>query len=143
MTQILFMDRAKKIAETAKRILVIDDQLLIRTLLMRLLEADGHQVFVAATGKEGLVVARELPFDLILLDVDMPGLNGLKVCAELKRDAATAQVPVIFISGRLSTQDLDQMTAVGAVGFLPKPFLLEQVHRTVDSILKAAANAKP
>jgi DNA-binding response OmpR family regulator len=130
------MDRPKEIAATAKRILVIDDQLLIRNLLMRVLEANGHQVFVAASGKEGLVVARELPFDLILLDVDMPGLNGLEVCAELKRESVTAQIPVIFISGRLSTHDLDQMTTVGAAGFLPKPFLLEQVHRTVNGILQ-------
>jgi DNA-binding response OmpR family regulator len=134
------MDRPKEIAATAKRILVIDDQLLIRDLLMRLLEADGHRVFVAAGGREGLVVAQVLPFDLILLDVDMPGLNGLEVCAELKRGAETAQVPVLFISGRLSTHDLQQMTAVGAAGFLPKPFLLEQVHRTVNGLLRAAAS---
>jgi CheY-like chemotaxis protein len=136
------MDRPKEIAATAKRILVIDDQLLIRDLLTRLLKADGHQVFTAPSGKDGLVVARELPFDLILLDVDMPGLNGLEVCTELKREATTAHVPVIFISGRLSTQDLQQMTAVGAVGFLPKPFLFEQVHQTVNRIL-SATTAKP
>jgi CheY-like chemotaxis protein len=131
------MDRPKEIAATAKRILVIEDQLLIRDLLTHLLEADGHRVFVAASGRDGLVVARELPFDLILLDVDMPGLNGLEVCAELKREATTAHVPVIFISGRLGAQNLQQMTAVGAAGFLPKPFLFEQVHRTVNRILQA------
>jgi CheY-like chemotaxis protein len=131
------MDRPKKIAATAKRILVIDDQFLIRDLLTHLLEADGHRVFVAASGKDGLVVARELPFDLILLDMDMPGLNGFEVCTELKREATTAHVPVIFISGRLGMQDLQQMTAVGAAGFLPKPFLFEQVYRTVNSILQA------
>ena len=137
------MDRPKDIAATAKRILVIDDQLLIRDLLTRLLEADGHHVFVAASGREGLVVARELPFDLILLDVHMPGLNGLEVCTELKRGVATAQVPVLFISARLSTHDLQQMTAVGAAGFLPKPFLHEQVRRAVNSLLRTGARATP
>jgi DNA-binding response OmpR family regulator len=130
------MDRPKEIAATAKRILVIDDQLLIRDLLTRLLEADGHHVFVAPSGKEGLVLARVLAFDLILLDVDMPGLNGLEVCAKLKSEAATAQVPVLFISGRLGTHDLQQMAEVGAAGFLPKPFLLEHVRRTVSNILR-------
>jgi putative two-component system response regulator len=136
------MDRPRKIAATAKRILVIDDQPLIRDLLTQLLEAEGYHVFVAASGKEGLVLARVLPVDLILLDVDMPGLGGLEVCTELKGGAETAQVPVIFISGRLSTHDLRQMTAVGAVGFLPKPFMLGEVYRTVNSILGAAARAK-
>ncbi len=136
------MDRPKEIAATAKRILVIDDQLLIRDLLTHLLEADGHHVFVAPGGKEGLILARVLPCDLILLDVDMPGLSGLEVCAELKREAETAHVPVLFISGRRSTQDIQQMTAVGAAGFLSKPFLLEQVRQTVNSIL-GATTAKP
>jgi CheY-like chemotaxis protein len=137
------MDRPKEIAATAKRILVIDDQLLIRDLLRHLLEADGHHVFAAPNGKEGLVLARVLPLDLILLDMDMPGLNGLEVCTELKREAETAHVPVLFISGRRSAQDLQQMTAVGAAGFLSKPFLLEQVRQTVNSILGAAARAQP
>jgi CheY-like chemotaxis protein len=136
------MDRPKEIPATAKRILVIDDQLLIRDLLSHLLGADGHQVFTAPSGKEGLVLARVLPCDLILLDVDMPGLNGLEVCAELKRESETAHVPVLFISGRRSAQDLQQMTAVGAAGFLSKPFLLEQVRQTVNGIL-GATTAKP
>jgi DNA-binding response OmpR family regulator len=129
------MDKPKEISTTAKRILVIDDQLLIRDLLTRLLEVDGHHVFAVHGGKEGLVLAGVMPFDLILLDVDMPGLNGLEVCAKLKSEAATAQVPVLFISGRLSTHDLQQMAEVGAAGFLPKPFLLEHVRRTVNNLL--------
>jgi CheY-like chemotaxis protein len=134
------MDWPKEIAATAKQILVIDDQPLIRDLLVCLLEADGHRVFAAASGKEGLVLARVLPLDLILLDVDMPGLNGLEVCAELKGGAATSQVPVIFISGRLSAHDRQQMTAVGAAGFLPKPFLLEQVRQAVNGLLGGTVN---
>ncbi|HXB02320.1 MAG TPA: response regulator [Opitutaceae bacterium] len=135
------MDKPKAIAATAKRILVIDDQHLIRDLLMQLLQADGHQVFVAASGREGLVLARVMPLDLILLDMNMPGLSGIEVCAELKREAETAHVPVIFISGRRNAQDMQQMTAVGAAGFLPKPFLFEQVHQTVNRVL-AAVGAK-
>jgi CheY-like chemotaxis protein len=132
------MAKPKEIAATAKQILVIDDQHLIRDLLMQLLQADGHQVFVAASGREGLVLARVMPLDLILLDMNMPGLSGIEVCAELKREAETAHVPVIFISGRRNAQDMQQMTAVGAAGFLPKPFLFEQVHQTVNSVLAAA-----
>jgi putative two-component system response regulator len=132
------MEKPKEIAATAKQILVIDDQHLIRDLLMQLLQADGHQVFVAASGREGLVLARVMPLDLILLDMNMPGLSGIEVCAELKREAETAHVPVIFISGRRNAQDMQQMTAVGAAGFLPKPFLFEQVHKTVNRVLAAA-----
>src|SRR5580693_7388570 len=108
------MAEPNEIVPTAKRILVIDDQPLIRDLLVQMLEADGHCVFTAANGREGLASARVLPLDLILLDVDMPVLNGFEVCAELKSGAATAQMPVLFISARFSTHDLQQMVAVGA-----------------------------
>ncbi len=132
-----------EIASTEKRILVIDDQPLILDLLVQLLEADGHCVFTASNGRAGLASARTLPFDLILLDVDMPALNGFQVCAELKSGAATAKVPVLFISARFSTQDLQQMIAVGAAGFLPKPFSLAQIRQAINRMLGVAASAQP
>jgi CheY-like chemotaxis protein len=124
-----------------KRILVIDDQPLIRDLLVQLLEADGHCVFTAANGGEGLASARTRPLDLVLLDVDMPALNGFQVCAELKNGAATAQVPVIFISARFSAHDLQQMAAVGAAGFLPKPFSLAEIRQAINRVLRVATSA--
>jgi CheY-like chemotaxis protein len=130
-----------EIAATAKRILVIDDQPLIRDLLRQFLQADGHRVVVAANGTEGLAQARTLRPDLILLDVDMPAPNGLEVCAKLKHEAATAQVPVLFISARLSTHDIGRMAAVGAAGFLPKPFSLVDVRQAINRLLGLTTSA--
>jgi CheY-like chemotaxis protein len=131
-----------EIAATGKRILVIDDQPLIRDLLRQFLQADGHCVFTAVDGTEGLAKARALRPDLILLDVDMPAPNGLQVCAQLKHEPATAQVPVLFISARLSTHDIGQMAAVGAAGFLPKPFLLVDVRQAINRLLGLTASAQ-
>ncbi|HXA14168.1 MAG TPA: response regulator, partial [Opitutaceae bacterium] len=123
----------------AKQILVIDDQPLIRDLLGRFLQADGHRVITAVDGREGLAKARALPPDLILLDVDIPALNGFEVCATLKDEPATASVPVVFISARLSIHDRGRMEAAGAAGFLAKPFSLAQLRGVVGSLLGMAA----
>ncbi|HSY54765.1 MAG TPA: response regulator [Opitutaceae bacterium] len=127
----------------AKQILVIDDQPLIRDLLGRFLQADGYRVITAVDGREGLAKARALLPDLILLDVDIPVLNGFEVCAALKDEPATAPMPVVFISARLSIHDRGRMAAAGAAGFLAKPFSLAQLRGVVGSLLGLAASAQP
>jgi CheY-like chemotaxis protein len=123
-------------AASAKRILVIDDEPMMRDVLVQLLEADGYRVFAAANGREGLAQARTVQPDLIMLDVDMPEPNGFEVCIDLKCETATARVPVLFISAWLSMHNIEQMKAVGAAGFLSKPFSLMEMRRAIDSLLE-------
>lgn len=124
------------------RILVVDDYAPLLVLLETILRAEGHEVRVAADGAEGLASARrELPH-LVLLDVDMPGLDGISVCALLKGDAATMQAPVLLMSGRLSPHVLVRAREAGAAGALPKPFSREVLMEEIARALSAGTQAR-
>jgi CheY-like chemotaxis protein len=135
------MPELPKEAGKGKQILVIDDDPMMRDLLLQFLQADGYRVITAADGREGLAQARSLQPDLVLLDISMPAPNGLEVCATLKREAATAQMPVLFISARLTAHDVEQMKAAGASGFLSKPFSLVEMRRAINLVLGLRAGA--
>lgn len=118
------------------RIVVVDDYLPLLAMLKTLLEAAGHVVMTASDGRAGLDAVRcSLP-DLVLLDVDMPLMDGVAVCAALKEcEEAVAGVPVLLMSGRLSPEVLARARGAGACGALPKPFcriaLLEEIERVL------------
>ncbi len=103
------------------RILVIEDTAEIRLLTTVLLEGDGHTVFSAESGEQGLAVAHELAPDLILLDVVMPGLDGYEVCHRLKQDETLRDVPVIFMSAQDDVQAQTRGFEVGAADYVTKP----------------------
>ena len=100
------------------RVLVVDDDPAARDLLRRALEREGFAVTTAASGEEGLRLARTLHPAAITLDVMMPGLDGWAVLRELKDDAATAGIPVVVVS---VLKDGSLAYALGAAGFLSKP----------------------
>lgn len=104
------------------RVLVVDDDQVIRSLLEVNLEMEGHEVLLAADGREGLDVARaELP-DLVLLDVMMPELSGWQVAEELVADEATAHMPIVFLTARAMEADVRKGTDLGAAHYVTKPF---------------------
>jgi putative two-component system response regulator len=117
-------------------VLVVDDYEPNRTGLGLLLKHADYNVLTAANGRDALeIVARERP-DLVLLDVVMPGLSGLDVCAELKRGADTRFIPVVLISGAQERQArLDGMDA-GADDFLDKPVDAEALYARVRSLMR-------
>lgn len=118
------------------RILVVDDSLSALTYVQGVLEADGFQVFTATCGMEGLEAARNGAFDLIILDVMMPDLDGLEVCRRLRADEATRSTPILFLTSdeRPSTQ----MEAIRAGGddLLYKPALNRELIIRVRSLLR-------
>jgi DNA-binding response OmpR family regulator len=128
-------DATAKAASTAKWILVIDDQPTIRDILERFLQIDGHFVSTAADGAEGLARARSLPIDLIVLDLDLPASGGFEVCEKLKSEAATACIPVLFISTRLTARNLPTIATAGVDGFLAMPFSLAEVRQSINRLL--------
>ncbi|MDE2586362.1 MAG: response regulator, partial [Betaproteobacteria bacterium] len=79
------------------RLLVVDDQPINIQTLYQIFHID-HEVFMATSGEQALEFCRNTPPDLILLDVVMPGMDGLEVCRQLKADSATADIPVIFVT---------------------------------------------
>src|SRR5829696_4831582 len=106
----------------AGRVLVVDDDSLNRMLLTRSLEQQGHRVGSAASGHEALEILREKPFDVVLLDIVMPELDGVSVLERLKRDPVLQHVPVIMISAVDEIDTVVRCIEMGAEDYLPKPF---------------------
>jgi adenylate cyclase len=103
-------------------VLVVDDDPLNRAILTRALERDGHVARIAATGEEALESLRADPADVVLLDVVMPGMDGVAVLEELKGDATLRDVPVIMISALDDYGHVVRCIEMGAEDYLPKPF---------------------
>src|ERR1044072_2576010 len=100
------------------RVLVADDTESVRSLFERLLSSDGHEVVSAKDGRAALdAVQRERP-DVILLDVEMPGMDSLEVCRRLKADPATRLTPVVMVTGQTDLSDRIRGIEAGADEFL-------------------------
>ena len=104
------------------RILAVDDIEANREVLARRLQREGHTVTVAAGGKEALALARQQPFDLILLDILMPEMSGLEVLTQLKADEQLRHIPVVMISALDEMSSVVRSIEIGAEDYLPKPF---------------------
>ena len=104
------------------RILVVDDNEVTRDILMRHLERQGHQVAVCESGAEALNVLSDQTFDLVLLDILMPGLNGYQVLEKMKADPLLRDIPVVMISALDETDSVARCIALGAEDYLPKTF---------------------
>lgn len=102
-----------------RKILIIDDSRATAKILERILQIGGYEAHIASNGPEGLARTGELIPDLILLDVDMPGMNGYEVCSRLKEDPRTRDIPVMFISAMGNEHKGLQL---GAVDYIHKPF---------------------
>ncbi len=104
------------------RILVVDDEKNILELVRFNLEREGYEVLTATDGAEGLDLARRESPDLIVLDVMLPGMNGLEVCRELHLDPATGNIPIIMLSARAEETDRVLGLEMGADDYIVKPF---------------------
>jgi diguanylate cyclase (GGDEF)-like protein/PAS domain S-box-containing protein len=117
-------------------ILIVDDAPdnlgVLRSMMLR----QGYQTFVATSGDRALDIAQRVKPDVILLDVVMPGLDGLETCRRLKAHPATARIPVIFMSARGETADIVAGFDTGAADYIPKPLRLEEVCARVRAQLR-------
>jgi diguanylate cyclase (GGDEF)-like protein len=104
----------------AATVLIVDDSRTSRSILTAVLSRE-HHVIAAASGEEGLALALEQLPDLILLDVVMPGLDGFAVCARLKSDPTTEEIPVLFLSALGGEADETLALEAGAIDFITKP----------------------
>ena len=120
------------------KILIVDDDDDIRTVSELAVRRIGKwEVVLAASGEEALERAAEEQPDVILLDVMMPGMDGLATLEELRRSPDTAGIPVIFLTARAQSHDLEKYLALGADGVIVKPFeamtLSDQIRHIVES----------
>ncbi len=103
-------------------ILIVDDQRSNIDLVSSFLEEDGYSLSFTTNGKDALKAAFEYEFDLILLDINMPQMDGFAVCKRLKNDSVTKEIPIIFLSGASDINSIAMAFRLGAVDYVSKPF---------------------
>lgn len=116
-------------------ILIVDDTPNNLRLLSSMLARQGYEVRSAISGSVALMAVRTVPLDLILLDINMPKMNGYEVCERLKADPETREIPVIFLSALGEPLDKVQAFQVGGVDYITKPFQVEEVLARVENHL--------
>ena len=104
------------------KLLIIEDEADIRELISFNLEMSGYDVIKARDGEEGLATARSEKPDLIILDLMLPGMDGLKVCSHLKKDTDTRNIPIIMLTARSEDDDIINGLETGADDYITKPF---------------------
>ena len=118
-------------------VLIVEDNGANRTLAAFLLQSAGHSVLTATDAESGLVLARaELP-GLILMDIQLPGMDGLQAIALLKQDSSTRAIPVIALTALAMKGDEERIRAAGADGYIAKPIRYQDFLATVAARLDA------
>lgn len=112
-------------------VLIVDDEAAIRLLCRVNLQADGFAVREAGDGGSALAAINEQAPDVVLLDVMLPGEDGFEIAARLRADARTASIPIIFLTARADIEDRERERAVGAIGYITKPFNPVELGRQV------------
>lgn len=128
-----------------KTFLVCDDDVYTRALLRATLEGGAHQVIEAADGVTAVEMVRSLHPDVVLLDLQMPGMNGLDACRLLKSDPATAAIPVVMLTGCRDDAERERGRGAGVDEYLTKPFSPLQLLNLVTKLAgeEAAPLSRP
>jgi DNA-binding response OmpR family regulator len=121
--------------EKHKRVMIVDDEASLRALVRVNLEVDGFDVIEAVDGNDALEKMKELRPDLVLLDIMMPGKDGIEVLEDLAASEELVSIPVILLTAKGEQEDLEKGAALGARGHITKPFDPEQLVRTVKAAL--------
>ena len=120
-------------------ILIVEDNEKNRKLARDVLTFRGYRVTVAESAEEGLGIARETPPDLILMDIHLPGMNGIEALAELRAGEATRNIPVLAFTASVMPQDRHMITGAGFDGFLSKPIAIKEFGDMIaDALAKRA-----
>jgi two-component system, cell cycle response regulator DivK len=116
-------------------ILIVEDNPQSLKLLRDILQIKGYQTIEAETGEEGVRLARERQPALILMDIQLPGINGIEALQRLRADPVTSATPVIAVTASVMTQDRSRIMAAGFNGFQSKPISVNQLLATVRETL--------
>jgi len=120
---------------SARKILIVDDSPVFRTSMKKLLGSMNAEIVLAQDGQEGLDLALQKKFDLIVSDIDMPKINGIELCRSLKKTEATQGTPVVMVSTFDSDNDVDKGFQAGASAYLSKYAIQDSLFDTVESVL--------
>ena len=116
------------------KILVVEDEANVASFINRGLGEEGHEVSLAFTGEEGLRMATAFGFDLLILDIMLPGLNGMEVCRAVRRQ--NSQIPILFLTALGTTENVVGGLDAGADDYLVKPFKFVELLARIRSLLR-------
>lgn len=119
----------------AKRILLIEDNAVNRRLAQFLLKSQGYEVWEVGSAPEAFASLKERRPDLILMDIQLPGMDGLAATRLIKSDPATAATPVIALTAHAMKGDEERMRQAGCDGYLAKPFHYPDLLKAIDDAL--------
>jgi two-component system, cell cycle response regulator DivK len=119
-------------------VLIIEDNEKNMKLARDLLQVKGYATLEAATGEEGVRLAKERKPDLVLMDIQLPGINGIEAFRQLRADPATAAIPVAALTASVTPTDRSEITRAGFDAFLGKPISIKEFLETVQRLVGAA-----
>jgi CheY-like chemotaxis protein len=125
-----------------KRILLIEDDQAITDLIMILLEREGYKVITSSTAETGIRLAASRPPDLVLMDIALPGMDGLEATRILKSREATRNVPVIALTAQARKEDAEQAALAGCDGFISKPLSTQAFLVEVAAHIQRASSRR-
>ena len=123
------------------RVLVVEDSQDIAELIRNYLERAGHGVAVQGSGRDALIAARQSPPDLVVLDVMLPGMDGMQVCQALRSEPSTAAVPILMLTARGEEADRVKGLELGADDYVTKPFSPKELVARVAALLRRTERA--
>jgi two-component system cell cycle response regulator DivK len=119
-----------------KKVLIVEDNEKNMKLARDVLQAKGYATLEAITGEDGVRLAREHKPDLVLMDIQLPGISGIEALQQLRADPATAAIPILALTASVTPGDRSKITAAGFDAFLSKPINLKEF---VDTVARFAA----
>jgi two-component system cell cycle response regulator DivK len=118
-----------------KRILIIEDNEKNMKLVRDILQAKGFETMEAVSAEEGLALVKLHRFDLVLMDIQLPGMNGIEALECLRADEETNKIPVVAVTASVTMQDQSQITRAGFNAFISKPISVKEFLETVNAIV--------
>jgi len=126
------------------QILLVEDNLVNQKLATRLLEKEGHVVTLATNGKEAVEQVSQRPFDLVLMDVQMPVMDGLEATQTIRQNEAGEQqrrLPIVALTAHAMVGDRERCLAAGMDGYVTKPVQKQVLFATIDEVLRLQRTA--
>lgn len=121
-----------------KHILIVEDEESLLKLETILLQVKGYEVTGAVTGNDALEKLAQSMFDLVLLDIMLPDIDGFEICSRIRKEPRTAGIPVVMLTAKKSLVDQARGTACGANAYLTKPFKSAMIIEVIEGLLNAS-----
>lgn len=133
-------EKIKNFSDTREKILIVDDEMSTLMPLKRSLESENYAVVEAYDGHEAIKKANEEMPDLIILDLMLPGMDGIGVCQHLKTETQTEKIPIIMLTAKDNINDKVKGIQIGADDYVTKPFVLKELKARIKNVMRRSGN---